>query len=241
MSKNPKLSKEIRERVLKEFRNGKGYFATGTALALENISVSMNRLKRWMVMYRAGDLSWVDGVRKRRTVEEAWAIVNLYREIQSSWEVARRMNCSDADVLRYVNNTNLYGHPFKARGRPKSSEVDMTATKGKQDQTSLSKEEKSYKRKLEEVTTVLNCLLEQIENCVDIGSKKKASCLTRQLRNHIKKGYPLPDLANCSIPRGAAITDVLTILAREFTKSKYLPPESRISKKIMSSDSASSE
>lgn len=91
---------------------------------------------------------------------------------------------------------------------------------------------KAAQRENEELRIALTSLLEAIdEHLGSQGSKKnEIGFLSLQLRDHIERGYPLPRLADLSIPQGAPITVVLRILVNACNEMKLSLLESEPSK-----------
>ena len=100
---------------------------------------------------------------------------------------------------------------------------------------------KSAERMLEEQRIVLESLLESMNKHLGgtDGSKKKISSLTKQLRQHIAAGYPLPNLADSPIPAGAPFIVVLETLANECRRIRNSLIESESSKSTTKDDTAS--
>lgn len=208
-----RISVEIRQKVLELLRQG----ARARSISSQ-LGITRSTVKNWQAAYDQHDLSWVTVTGYYRTSEAtALLAVSMYQETNSYARVGHALGLNPASVLRYVTNMAKYGQPILPRGQ-KPKEPVMKAEKNDiQVPEPMPTTLKAAQRLIKEQRIMLESLLESIDEHLGgtVGSKKKISVLSRQLRKHMKEGYPLPNLADLSIPPGAPITVVLEVLARE--------------------------
>ena len=211
-----KISAEIRHQVLLLLQQGARSWTIATRLGL-----ARSWVKRCQYCFDRGDLTWLDPTyRLSATPELALRAVQEYEICYSYTQAARVCNISAADVRRYVQNMAKFGVPLLPRGRPSAStKLAMKTASCAKVPVPVKKPKtlKSAERMLEEQRIVLESLLESMNKHLGgtDGSKKKISSLTKQLRQHIAAGYPLPNLADSPIPAGAPFIVVLETLANE--------------------------
>lgn len=235
-----KISAEIRHQVLLLLQQGARSWTIATRLGL-----ARSWVKRCQYCFDRGDLTWLDPTyRLSATPELALRAVQEYEICYSYTQAARVCNISAADVRRYVQNMAKFGVPLSPRGRPSASTklAMKTASCAKVPVPAKKpKTLKSAERMLEEQRIVLESLLESMNKHLGgtDGSKKKISSLTKQLRQHIAAGYPLPNLADSPIPAGAPFIVVLETLANECRRIRNSLIESEFSKSTTKDDTAS--
>lgn len=141
----------------------------------------------------------------------------MYLESNSYGQVAKALGLNVASVRRYVLNMAKYGKPILPKRRKPKESVMKAKKKSFYTQEPMPTSLKAAQRLIREQRIMLESLLESIDEHFGgaEGSKKKISVLSQQLRKHMAEGYPLPNLADLSIPQGAPITVVLEVLARE--------------------------
>ena len=235
-----KISAEIRHQVLLLLQQGARSWTIATRLGL-----ARSWVKRCQYCFDRGDLTWLDPTyRLSATPELALRAVQEYEICYSYTQAARVCNISAADVRRYVQNMAKFGVPLLPRGRPSAStKLAMKTASCAKVPVPVKKPKtlKSAERMLEEQRIVLESLLESMNKHLGgtDGSKKKISSLTKQLRQHIAAGYPLPNLADSPIPAGAPFIVVLETLANECRRIRNSLIESEFSKSTTKDDTAS--
>lgn len=237
-----KISAEIRHQVLLLLKQG----ARSRTIATQ-LKVSRSWATECQRRFDRGDLSWLDPAYRSLTSPElAMQAVREYVACRSYAEAARICNISSSAVYRYVQNMSKWGMPLLSAERsPSSTKLEMKSTVRAKALLSIKKPKtlKSAERLIQEQRIVLESLLASIDKHLGgaDGSKKKISSLTKQLRQHIAAGYPLPNLADSPIPAGAPFIVVLETLASECRKIRDSEIESKLSKDSTKADTASGE